>query len=72
MSERLDKRQGEWIDRSRSIHFQFEGDDYTGFHGDTISSALWANGVHILGRSFKYHRPRGIFGFDDIDCNAMM
>ncbi len=72
MSERLEKRYGEWIDRSRPIHFQFEGESYTGFAGDTISSALWANGVHVLGRSFKYHRPRGIFGFADIDCNAMV
>ena len=72
MSERLEKRHGEWIDRSRPIHFQFEGESYTGFYGDTISSALWANGVHVLGRSFKYHRPRGIFGFADIDCNAMV
>ena len=72
MSERLEKRPGEWIDRSRPIHFQFEGESYTGFAGDTISSALWANGVHVLGRSFKYHRPRGIFGFADIDCNAMV
>ena len=72
MSERLEKRHGEWIDRTRTIHFQFEGESYTGFAGDTISSALWANGVHVLGRSFKYHRPRGIFGFADIDCNAMV
>lgn len=72
MSERLEKRPGEWIDRSRPIHFQFEGESYAGFYGDTISSALWANGVHVLGRSFKYHRPRGIFGFSDIDCNSMV
>jgi len=72
MSERLEKRSGEWIDRSRPIHFQFEGESYVGFYGDTISSALWANGVHVLGRSFKYHRPRGIFGFSDIDCNSMV
>ena len=72
MSERLEKRHGEWIDRSRPIQFQFEGESYAGFYGDTISSALWANGVHVLGRSFKYHRPRGIFGFADIDCNAMV
>jgi sarcosine oxidase subunit alpha len=72
MSERLEKLHGEWIDRSRPIHFQFEGESYTGYAGDTIGSALWANGVHVLGRSFKYHRPRGIFGFADIDCNAMV
>ncbi len=72
MSERLEQRSGEWIDRSRTVRFQFEGETYTGFAGDTISSALWANGVRVLGRSFKYHRCRGIFGFADVDCNAMV
>ena len=72
MSERLEKRTGEWIDRSRTVRFRFEGETHTGFAGDTISSALWANGVHVLGRSFKYHRCRGIFGFADVDCNAMV
>ncbi|MGB3177810.1 MAG: sarcosine oxidase subunit alpha family protein [Albidovulum sp.] len=48
------------IDRSRPICFHFNGTKYTGFHGDTLASALLANGISLTGRSFKYHRPRGI------------
>ena len=54
--------QGGCIDRSRSLRFRFDGRDYTGFHGDTLASALLANGVKITARSFKYHRARGIMG----------
>ena len=72
MGKRLPAQPGEWIDRSRPLHFRFEGQEYSGFAGDTISTALWASGVRVLGRSFKYHRPRGLFGLADIDCNAMM
>ncbi|MBS0124070.1 2Fe-2S iron-sulfur cluster-binding protein [Thetidibacter halocola] len=50
------------IDRSRPLRFRFDGRDYTGFHGDTLASALLANGVRITARSFKYHRARGIIG----------
>ncbi len=55
------------VDHTRSLHFTFDGKAYTGHPGDTLASALLANGVHIMGRSFKYHRPRGPFGawFDD-------
>src|SRR5439155_10862884 len=52
--------QGGRIDRSRVLRFTFDGRPYTGFAGDTLASALLANGVHLAGRSFKYHRPRGI------------
>ena len=48
------------IDRSRPLEFTFDGLLYQGFFGDTLASALIANGVHLVGRSFKYHRPRGI------------
>jgi len=48
------------IDRSRPLRFTFDGQSYQGYHGDTLASALLANGVHLAGRSFKYHRPRGI------------
>ena len=48
------------IDRSRPISFTFDGRAYRGCAGDTLASALLANGVHLAGRSFKYHRPRGI------------
>ncbi|MEL6747270.1 MAG: 2Fe-2S iron-sulfur cluster-binding protein, partial [Pseudomonadota bacterium] len=51
---------GGLVDRSRPIKFYWDGKPYTGFHGDTLASALLANGVHMVGRSFKYHRPRGI------------
>ena len=48
------------VDRSRPLSFTFDGRSYRGFAGDTLASALLANGVHLVGRSFKYHRPRGI------------
>jgi sarcosine oxidase, subunit alpha len=49
------------IDRSRRLEFQFNGRRFSGFAGDTLASALLANGVQLVGRSFKLHRPRGIF-----------
>jgi sarcosine oxidase, subunit alpha len=72
MSNRLPPIAGEWIDRSQRLSFSFEGTTYTGFAGDTISSALWAAGQRVLGRSFKYHRPRGILTFANHDVNALM
>ena len=72
MAERLAPQKGEWIDRTRELHFSFEGKKHTGFAGDTISSALWATGRRLLGRSFKYHRPRGIFSLADHDANVMV
>ncbi|MBB6092757.1 sarcosine oxidase subunit alpha [Povalibacter uvarum] len=71
MMYRLPQREGEWIDRTRSLAFTFEGVRYEGFAGDTITSALSAAGVMILGRSFKYHRPRGILSFANHDVNAI-
>ncbi len=50
------------IDRSRPVSFSFDGRSFSGFAGDTLASALLANGVHMVARSFKYHRPRGLFG----------
>jgi sarcosine oxidase subunit alpha len=47
------------IDRTQRVSFKFDGRPYEGFAGDTLASALLANGVHLVGRSFKYHRPRG-------------
>jgi len=52
--------------------FRFEGATAQGFAGDTISSALWAQGVLTLGRSFKYHRPRGLLSFANHDANVVM
>ena len=47
------------INRNKKISFKFNGKNYFGYEGDTLASALLANGVHLIGRSFKYHRPRG-------------
>ena len=48
------------VDHSAPVFFTFDGKTYGGLRGDTVASALLANGVHLAGRSFKYHRPRGI------------
>ncbi len=55
------------IDRAKPISFTFDGRPYQGFKGDTLASALLANGVRVMGRSFKYHRPRGVLtaGFEE-------
>ncbi len=59
------------IDRSRTLGFTFDGVTYTGHPGDTLASALLANGVHLMGRSFKYHRPRGVLGSGVEEPNAL-
>jgi sarcosine oxidase subunit alpha len=69
---RVPKQAGEWIDRSKKINFTFEGEAFTAFEGDTISSALWAAGQKILGRSFKYHRARGVLSLANHDVNVMV
>ncbi|MGI9334870.1 MAG: sarcosine oxidase subunit alpha family protein [Gammaproteobacteria bacterium] len=60
------------IDRSRAIRFRFNGVSYTGHPGDTLASALMANGVRLVGRSFKYHRPRGIVSAGVEEPNAIV
>jgi sarcosine oxidase, subunit alpha len=60
------------IDRSRPLAFSFDGKRYTGCQGDTLASALLANGVHLVGRSFKYHRPRGILSAGSEEPNALV
>ena len=55
-------KSGGRIDRSKSLSFSFNGKIYYGFEGDTLASALLANGLNVIARSFKYHRPRGIIG----------
>ncbi|HIO47791.1 TPA: hypothetical protein EYG59_05020, partial [Candidatus Poribacteria bacterium] len=52
----MPKQQGETVDRSATITFNFDGQEYTAYSGDTIASALTAADVKILSRSFKYHR----------------
>ena len=71
MMYRLPPVPGEWIDRSRELNFEFEGRPMRGFAGDSISSALSACGEMTLGRSFKYHRPRGIFSLANHDANNL-
>ena len=60
------------IDRLRTIRFTFDGVAYTGHQGDTLASALLANGVSLLGRSFKYHRPRGVLTAGVDEPNALV
>ncbi len=62
MSEKFRLDKGGLINRNKKISFKFNGKKYFGYAGDTLASALLANGVHLVGRSFKYHRPRGFFG----------
>src|SRR6202789_4224755 len=71
MMHRLDAQAGEWLDRSVPLRFTFEGREYQGFSGDTVSSALAAAGLALLARSFKYHRPRSILSFANHDSNTL-
>ena len=70
MSQEFRITSGGLIDRSKEISFIFNGKEYTGYKGDTLASALLANGVHLIGRSFKYHRPRGIIAAGVEDANG--
>lgn len=63
---------GGLIDRSRPLSFRFDGRSHQGFAGDTLASALLANGVRLVGRSFKYHRPRGILSAGPEEPNALV
>ena len=59
-------------DRSQALSFEWNGKRLTGYQGDTLASALLANGVRLVGRSFKYHRPRGIFTAGSEEPNALV
>ena len=72
MARRLPAKDTEWIDRSKKITFKFEGNEITAFKGDSITSALIANEQKILGRSFKYHRPRGFVSLANHDANVLL
>jgi len=65
---RLDK--AGYINRNKKILFKFNGKKLFGYEGDTLASALLANGIHLIGRSFKYHRPRGFIGAGVEESNA--
>ena len=72
MNEALRTALGGRIDRARPLSFRFDGTVYAGCAGDTLASALLANGVHLLGRSFKYHRPRGVLAAGAEEPNALV
>ena len=63
---------GSRIDRTKKVHFSFDGKQLTGFAGDTLASAVMANGSKLFGRSFKYHRPRGVVGLGSEEMNALV
>jgi sarcosine oxidase subunit alpha len=72
MSQPLRLPSGGFIDRSRTLSFTFEGRRYEGHPGDSVASALLANGVRLVGRSFKYHRPRGLLAAGVEEPNAIL
>ena len=63
---------GRLIDRQTKISFSFDGESLTGFAGDTVASAAQASGRRVFGRSFKYHRPRGVVGLGAEEMNALV
>jgi len=63
---------GGLINRDNNISFSFNGTSFAGYEGDTLASALLANGQHFVGRSFKYHRPRGVFSAGSEEPNALV
>src|SRR5215472_648527 len=63
---------GGLIDRARTLSFRFDGKSYQGHAGDTLAAALLANGKRLVGRSFKYHRPRGVLSAGPEEPNALV
>ncbi len=72
MTQRFRLASGGHVDRSQRLGFTFDGRRYEGHAGDTLASALLANGVRLVGRSFKYHRPRGIVAAGIEEPNALV
>jgi len=72
MSQRYRLAEGGRIDRTRPLAFRFDGASLRGYAGDTLASALLANGIHLTGRSYKYHRPRGILSAGAEEPNALV
>jgi len=72
MSENLRVKASKFIDETIRISFKFNGTIYYGFKGDTLASALISNNVHLVARSFKYHRPRGIMTAGSEEPNAIV
>ena len=72
MNQRLPAPYGRLLDRERALAFTFEGRRYQGYAGDTVASALLANGVRVLARSFKFHRPRGVMSACGQEANTLV
>ncbi|MEP1942192.1 MAG: 2Fe-2S iron-sulfur cluster-binding protein, partial [Sulfitobacter sp.] len=72
MSQKNRFSSGGQIDRRTPLNFKFDGKSYKGHAGDTLASALLANGVRLMGRSFKYHRPRGVLTAGSEEPNALV
>jgi sarcosine oxidase, subunit alpha len=72
MTKNLRVKSSKFIDETYKVSFKFNGKKYFGFKGDTLASALLANNVHLVGRSFKYHRPRGIMTAGSEEPNAIV
>ncbi|MCF6234560.1 MAG: 2Fe-2S iron-sulfur cluster-binding protein, partial [Rhodobacteraceae bacterium] len=68
----VNRIEGGLTDRSKTLNFSFNGANYSGHPGDTLASALLANGINMVGRSFKYHRPRGILSAGSEEPNALV
>ena len=60
------------VNIDKPVRFTFDGETFQGYEGDTVASALLANGVHLMGRSFKYHRPRGVVTAGSEEPNALI
>src|SRR5689334_24713397 len=72
MTQRYRLATGGAIDRARPLRFTFDGRALEGYAGDTLASALLANGVHLIARSFKYHRPRGLLAAGAEEPSALV
>ena len=72
MSKNLRINKNNFIDQTTRISFKFNGQQLFGYKGDTLASALLANNIHLVGRSFKYHRPRGIMTCGSEEPNAIV
>ncbi len=72
MSKNLRVKTSKFIDETTKVSFKFNGKTYYGFKGDTLASALLSNDIHLVGRSFKYHRPRGIMTAGSEEPNAIV
>ncbi len=72
MSKNLRINNKQFVDETRKLSFVFNGKKLHGYKGDTLASALLSNGIHLVGRSFKYHRPRGIMTSGSEEPNAIL